>query len=87
MLKAFENVANVLRALELDAEILNQQEQLDANAKERLEIITLQYRLEKVTHRLHILEGLLIAFLNIDDVIHIIQKVMEPIQSPGSPDI
>ena len=33
----------------------------------------LQYRLDKVQDRLHILEGLLVAFLNIDEVIHIIR--------------
>jgi topoisomerase IV subunit A len=38
----------------------------------------LQYRLDKVTARLHILDGLLIAFLNIDDVIHIIRTEDEP---------
>lgn len=34
----------------------------------------LQYRLDKVLKRLHILEGLLIAFLNIDEVIRIIRE-------------
>ena len=38
----------------------------------------LQYRLDKVLDRLHILEGLLIAFLNIDEVIHIIRHEDEP---------
>ncbi|WP_034917014.1 DNA topoisomerase IV subunit A [Erwinia sp. 9145] len=38
----------------------------------------LNHRLEKVLRRLHILEGLLIAFLNIDDVIHIIRTEDEP---------
>ncbi|WP_461482650.1 DNA topoisomerase IV subunit A, partial [Porticoccus sp.] len=38
----------------------------------------LQYRLDKVDHRLHLLEGLLIAFLNIDEVIHIIRSEDEP---------
>lgn len=38
----------------------------------------LNYRLEKVLKRLHILEGLLIAFLNIDEVIHIIRTEDEP---------
>ena len=38
----------------------------------------LQYRLDKVLKRLHILEGLLIAFLNIDEVIHIIRTEDEP---------
>ncbi|MFC3031967.1 DNA topoisomerase IV subunit A [Pseudoalteromonas fenneropenaei] len=38
----------------------------------------LQYRLDKVLARLHILEGLLIAYLNIDEVIEIIRTYDEP---------
>ncbi len=38
----------------------------------------LQYRLDKVLERLHLLEGLLIAFLNIDEVIRIIRTEDEP---------
>ena len=38
----------------------------------------LKHRLEKVTDRLHILDGLLIAFLNIDAVIKIIRTEDEP---------
>jgi topoisomerase-4 subunit A len=38
----------------------------------------LNFRLDKVLKRLHILEGLLIAFLNIDEVIHIIRHEDEP---------
>ena len=38
----------------------------------------LQYRLDKVLARLHILEGLLIAFLNIDEVIEIIRTYDKP---------
>ncbi|GAC1697971.1 MAG: DNA topoisomerase IV subunit A [Steroidobacteraceae bacterium] len=38
----------------------------------------LEYRLEKVARRLHILEGLLIAFLNLDEVIRIIRREDEP---------
>jgi topoisomerase-4 subunit A len=33
----------------------------------------LNYRLDKILRRLHILEGLLVAFLKIDEVIHIIR--------------
>lgn len=40
----------------------------------------LQYRLDKVLARLHILEGLMIAFLNIDEVIRIIRYEDEPKQ-------
>ncbi|WP_019590726.1 DNA topoisomerase IV subunit A [Thioalkalivibrio sp. ALE20] len=38
----------------------------------------LQWRLEKVQARLHVLEGLLIAYLNIDEVIAIIREYDEP---------
>lgn len=38
----------------------------------------LQHRLEKVVARLHILDGYLIAFLNIDEVIHIIRHEDSP---------
>ncbi|HHI75969.1 MAG TPA: DNA topoisomerase IV subunit A [Gammaproteobacteria bacterium] len=38
----------------------------------------LQYRLDKVVDRLHLLEGLLIAFLNLDEVIRIIRTEDEP---------
>lgn len=38
----------------------------------------LQYRLDHVKHRLHILAGLLIAYLNLDEVIAIIRKEDQP---------
>ncbi len=38
----------------------------------------LQYRLEKVEARLHILDGLLIAYLNIDEVIQLIREADKP---------
>ncbi|KXU35761.1 DNA topoisomerase IV subunit A [Ventosimonas gracilis] len=38
----------------------------------------LQFRLEKVEKRLHLLEGLLIAFLNLDEVIQIIRTEDKP---------
>jgi len=38
----------------------------------------LQYRLDKVLARLHILDGLLIAYLNIDEVIEIIRNFDKP---------
>ncbi|MBT7751310.1 MAG: DNA topoisomerase IV subunit A [Porticoccaceae bacterium] len=38
----------------------------------------LEYRLQKVDKRLHLLDGLLIAFLNIDEVINIIRTEDEP---------
>ena len=46
----------------------------------RLETVRrrLSYRLDRVVKRLHILDGLLIAFLNIDEIIKIIRKEDEP---------
>lgn len=38
----------------------------------------LQYRLDRILDRLHILEGLLIAYLNIDEVIKVIRKEDKP---------
>jgi topoisomerase-4 subunit A len=46
----------------------------------RTETVTrrLQYRLDKILARLHILDGLLVAFLNIDEVIAIIRYEEDP---------
>ncbi|WP_194792492.1 DNA topoisomerase IV subunit A [Pseudomonas sp. UFMG81] len=41
----------------------------------------LQHRLDKVERRLHLLEGLLKAFLNLDEVIHIIRTEEHPKQA------
>src|SRR5579862_302292 len=38
----------------------------------------LQHRLDVITHRLHILEGLIIVYLNLDEIIRIIRKEDEP---------
>ena len=38
----------------------------------------LQYRLDKIVERMHVLEGLLVAYLNIDEVIHIIRTEDDP---------
>ncbi|MBD1585221.1 DNA topoisomerase IV subunit A [Pseudomonas typographi] len=38
----------------------------------------LQFRLDKVERRLHLLEGLLVAYLNLDEVIHIIRTEEHP---------
>ncbi len=38
----------------------------------------LEHRLEKVSRRLHVLDGLLIAYLNLDEVIRIIRREDEP---------
>ncbi|MCH8493771.1 MAG: DNA topoisomerase IV subunit A [Idiomarina sp.] len=46
----------------------------------RIQTVTrrLQYRLDKVERRLHILEGLLVAYLNLDEVIEIIRREDHP---------
>jgi topoisomerase-4 subunit A len=46
----------------------------------RLKTVTrrLNFRLEKVKARLHILDGLLIAYLNLDEIIRIIRREEEP---------
>lgn len=46
----------------------------------RVDTVTkrMQHRLDKVLHRLEILEGLLIAFLNLDEVIRIVRYEEEP---------
>ena len=41
----------------------------------------LQFRLDKVERRLHLLDGLLVAFLNLDEVIHIIRTEEHPKQA------
>ncbi len=48
----------------------------------RISVVTrrLQYRLEKILERIHVLEGLLIAYLNIDEVIAIIREHEHPKQ-------
>jgi len=48
----------------------------------RLETVTrrLQHRLDWVDRRLHLLDGLLIAFLNLDEVIHIVRTEEHPRQ-------
>jgi topoisomerase IV subunit A len=57
---------------------------LDVILKEWLKFRTdtvrrrLEYRLERVERRLHILEGYLVAYLNIDEVIHIIRTEDKP---------
>ena len=46
----------------------------------RVDTVTrrLQFRLEKVSARLHILDGLLVAYLNLDEVIRIVRTEDEP---------
>ncbi len=61
-------------------QVKNLREVLSEWLEFRTEIVRrrLQYRLDKLIARLHILDGLLIAFLNIDEVIAIIRKEDKP---------
>ena len=61
-------------------QVLNLRELLKQWLAFRLETVRrrLEFRLDQVVDRLHILEGLLIAFLNIDEVIHIIRTEDKP---------
>lgn len=61
-------------------QVKNLKQILDEWLKFRTETVRrrLQHRLDKVLARLHILEGLLIAYLNIDEVIHIIRTEDKP---------
>ena len=46
----------------------------------RQEVVTrrIRYRLDKITERLHILDGLLVAYLNLDEVIRIVRAADKP---------
>jgi len=46
--------------------------------REQTVIRRLEFRLDKIKERLHILEGLLVAYLNLDEVIRIIRENDEP---------
>ncbi len=61
-------------------QVLNLRELLKQWLTFRLETVRrrLEHRLDAVVDRLHILEGLLLAFLNIDEVIHIIRTEDKP---------
>ncbi len=61
-------------------QVLNLRNLLQQWLSFRLDTVTrrLEFRLDQVVDRLHILEGLLIAFLNIDEVIHIIRTEDQP---------
>jgi len=60
--------------------VFNLKELLNEWLKFRLVTVRrrLQHRLDKVLARLHILEGLLVAYLNLDEVIRIIRREDEP---------
>jgi topoisomerase IV subunit A len=67
-------------ALDGRPRVMNLREVLSEWLEFRTRTVTrrLEYRLAKVAKRLHILEGLLIAFLNLDEVIRIIRREDEP---------
>ena len=60
--------------------VLNLKEVLQAFLDHRMEVLERRsrYRLEKIAKRLEVLEGYLIAFLNLDEVIRIIREEDEP---------
>ena len=67
-------------ALDGRPRVMNLREILSEWLEFRTRTVTrrLEYRLAKVTRRLHILDGLLVAFLNLDEVIRIIRREDEP---------
>ncbi|HUL18617.1 MAG TPA: DNA topoisomerase IV subunit A [Steroidobacteraceae bacterium] len=67
-------------ALDGRPRVMNLREVLGEWLEFRTRTVTrrLEHRLSKVTRRLHILDGLLVAFLNLDEVIRIIRREDEP---------
>ncbi len=61
-------------------QVMNLKEILQAFLMHRMEVLVRrsEFRLEKIAHRLEILDGLLIAYLNLDELIRIIRKEDEP---------
>ncbi len=70
---------NVLSAGQIPA-VLSLREVLKHWLEHRQEVLIrrTEYRLEKIEHRLEVLDGYLIAFLNIDEVIRIVRHEDEP---------
>ena len=62
------------------AKVMGLKELLTQWLEFRLDTVTrrLNFRLEKVNRRLHLLDGLLIVYLNLDEVIRIIRREDEP---------
>ena len=60
--------------------VKNLKQVLEAFYEFRLQILerTTKFRLDKIDHRLLVLEGYLIAYLNIDEVIRLIREVDHP---------
>ncbi|MFO0390085.1 MAG: DNA topoisomerase IV subunit A [Alphaproteobacteria bacterium] len=61
-------------------QVMNLKEILQAFLAHRMEVLIRRsnFRLDKIAHRLEILDGLLIAYLNLDELIRIIRKEDEP---------
>lgn len=61
-------------------QVMNLKEILQSFLAHRMEVLVRRsnYRLEKIAHRLEILDGLLIAYLNLDELIRIIRREDEP---------
>ena len=60
--------------------VMNLRDALQAFIDHRLEVLTRrsQYRLDQIEHRLEVLAGYLIAYLNLDEIIRIIREKDEP---------
>lgn len=60
--------------------VMNLKQVLEAFLEHRIIVLKRrnQYRLDKIERRLHLLDGFLIAYLNIDEVIRIIRQEEEP---------
>ncbi len=63
-------------------QVMNLREVLSAFLEHRHDVLIRRskYRLEKIEHRLEVLNGLMIAYLNLDEVIRIIREEDEPKQ-------
>ncbi len=70
---------NVLSAGQIP-NVLSLREVLSQWLEHRIEVLVRrsQYRLKKIEHRLEVLEGYLIAYLNIDEVIRIVRREDDP---------
>jgi topoisomerase-4 subunit A len=77
--KRFNMNLNVLNA-QGTPQVMNLKDILLAFLDHRLDVLIRRtnYRLGKIAHRLEILDGLLIAYLNLDEVIRIIREEDEP---------
>ncbi|MEI6730814.1 MAG: DNA gyrase subunit A, partial [Pseudomonadota bacterium] len=70
---------NVLTASSVP-QVMNLKQVLQAFLEHRFDVLIrkTKYRLEKIAHRLEVLGGLLIAYLNLDEVIRLIREEDEP---------